>query len=136
MASWASSYLRTALYFHHWRSAPNCYFQIHGVSCSVNILLTHKLKISRLSLKHVAEAGTIAEEVISTVRTAHAFGTQTVLSGLYDVHVGKAHKVDLKSAVWFGSGMAAIFFIIYTSYSLGSRVYLPPIFFANLVDSF
>ncbi|KAI0252878.1 ABC transporter type 1, transmembrane domain-containing protein, partial [Lactifluus subvellereus] len=33
-------------------------------------------KYMQLSLKHVAEGGTLAEEVVSTIRTAQAFGTQ------------------------------------------------------------
>ena len=63
-------------------------------------------------------AGSLAEEVISTVRTAHAFGTQAVLSGLYDVFIGKARKVDMSAAVWHGGGLAIFFFVIYSAYAL------------------
>ena len=49
----------------------------------------------RSSLQSIASAGTIAEEVISTIRTAQAFGTQRILSGLYDGHVNKSR--DLKA---------------------------------------
>ncbi|KAI0697870.1 P-loop containing nucleoside triphosphate hydrolase protein [Cytidiella melzeri] len=72
----------------------------------------------QLSLKHVAEAGSLAEEVISTVRTAQAFGTQKILSKLYDVYVFKARKVDMKAAVWHGGGLAIFFFVIYSAYAL------------------
>jgi ATP-binding cassette subfamily B (MDR/TAP) protein 1 len=73
----------------------------------------------QLSLKHVAAGGTLAEEVISTVRTAQAFGTQSILSDLYDSHVDKSRQIDLKSAFWHGGAMATFFFVIYSGYSLG-----------------
>ena len=74
---------------------------------------------TRLSLKHVAEAGTVAEEVISTVRTAQAFGTQKTLSKLYDEHIDKSRQADLFSAIGHGGGIAAFFFIVYAVYALG-----------------
>jgi len=74
---------------------------------------------ARLSLNHVADAGSLAEEVISTIRTAQAFGTQNILSGLYNVHIFRSRKIDLKHAVWSGGGMSAFFFVIYCAYALG-----------------
>ena len=73
----------------------------------------------RQSLQHIAAAGSVAEEVISTVRTAQAFGTQRILAGLYEAHIGKSMAVDLKAAAWQGGGGAVFFFIIYSSYALG-----------------
>lgn len=78
--------------------------------------------VVRLSLKHVAEGGSLAEEVISTVRTAQAFGTQKTLAALYDVAIGKAGDVDAKAAVWHGGGLASFFFIIYAAYGLGQNL--------------
>ncbi len=73
---------------------------------------------ARLTLKYVASAGTIAEEVISTIRTAQAFGTQHVLADLYDTYIFDAHAVDMKAAVWHGGGLACFFFVIYSAYAL------------------
>ncbi|KIK69504.1 hypothetical protein GYMLUDRAFT_33870 [Collybiopsis luxurians FD-317 M1] len=75
-------------------------------------------KYMQMSLKAVAEGGTLAEEVISTVRTAQAFGTQSILSKLYDTHIEKSEQVDSKAAVFHGGGLAVFFFIIYSSYGL------------------
>ncbi|KAF9533188.1 multidrug resistance protein 1 [Crepidotus variabilis] len=72
----------------------------------------------QLSLKHTAEGGTIAEEVISTIRTAQAFGTQTVLSELYNERVNRSLKVDLKSAIVHGGALSVFFFVIYSAYAL------------------
>lgn len=71
-------------------------------------------------MKHVAEAGSLAEEVISTVRTAQAFGTQTILAGLYEALIGKARQADMKQAVWHGGGLALFFFVPYSAYGLGN----------------
>lgn len=68
-------------------------------------------RIFRFSRNAVADGGTIAEEVIATIRTAQAFGTQNKLSSLYDVHARAALTVDLKAAVFHGM-------------SLMSRIYL------------
>ncbi|THU88633.1 P-loop containing nucleoside triphosphate hydrolase protein [Dendrothele bispora CBS 962.96] len=70
------------------------------------------------ALRHVAEGGTIAEEVISSIRTAQAFGTQAILSGLYDQRIDEAEKVDHKAAVVHGLGLSVFFFVIYGSYGL------------------
>ena len=71
-----------------------------------------------MSLKHVAEAGSLAEEVISTIRTAQAFGTQSILGGLYGQYIQKSRKVDMKAAIWHGGGLAVFFFVIYAAYAL------------------
>ena len=75
--------------------------------------------ISRLSLGHIAEGATFAEEVISTIRTAQAFGTQKTLSDLYDQRVYPAFQADMKAATWNGAGLGLFFFIMYSAYGLG-----------------
>ncbi|CAK5279585.1 unnamed protein product [Mycena citricolor] len=72
----------------------------------------------QLSLKHVADSGSMAEEVISTVRTAQAFGSQGVLSSLYNKTIEQALHADLKAAVWHGGGLSVFFFVIYSAYAL------------------
>ncbi|KAJ7459918.1 P-loop containing nucleoside triphosphate hydrolase protein [Mycena latifolia] len=83
----------------------------------------------QLSLKHVADSGSLAEEVISTVRTAQAFGTQKILSSLYDQHIEQSHQSDLKAAIWHGGGLSIFFFIIYNAYALAFS------FGTTLIDS-
>lgn len=84
-----------------------------------------------MSLKHVADAGNIAEEVISSVRTVQAFGTQQTLSGLYDAHIGKSSAAEVKGALWWGGGMSVMFFFIYSSYALGRFFFRSP----HILDS-
>ncbi|KZP29744.1 P-loop containing nucleoside triphosphate hydrolase protein [Athelia psychrophila] len=70
------------------------------------------------SLRHISAGGTVAEEVIGTIRTAQAFGIQKVLAELYDTHVEESRKVDAKAAMWQGGGLAFSFFVIYSAYGL------------------
>ena len=80
----------------------------------------------------MAEGGNLAEEVISTIRTAQAFGTQGVLGKLYGVYVEKSRKMDLKAAAWQGGGLSVFFFVIYAAYGLG----LPaPSILSSVTDS-
>ncbi|CAG8776062.1 23039_t:CDS:2, partial [Cetraspora pellucida] len=53
---------------------------------------------TRRSLESYSRAGIIAEESISTIRTAVAFGTQKKLSDLYDTYLNDAKKEGFKKA--------------------------------------
>ncbi|KAG1908571.1 P-loop containing nucleoside triphosphate hydrolase protein [Suillus fuscotomentosus] len=75
-------------------------------------------KYTQLSLKHVAEAGSLAEEVISTIRTAQAFGTQKVLSGIYDKNIDVTRVVNAKASISQGVGLGCLFFVNYAGYAL------------------
>jgi ATP-binding cassette subfamily B (MDR/TAP) protein 1 len=75
-------------------------------------------KYMQMARQYISDGGSLAEEVISTIRTAQAFGTQKALADIYDTHVDKTKRVDDKAAVWHGGGLAAFFFVIYSSYAL------------------
>lgn len=57
------------------------------------------VKYKTAQLKHVAESGSIAEEVISTIRTAQAFSTQSKLAAIFDVHVLAGIGIGYKQAI-------------------------------------
>ncbi|KAF5346861.1 hypothetical protein D9756_010551 [Leucocoprinus leucothites] len=75
-------------------------------------------RYTQLSTDGIASAGSIAEESISTIRTAKAFGIQSHLGALYDEKVTTAGKSDMKLAFVQGFGFAAFFFISYSAYAL------------------
>jgi len=72
----------------------------------------------QMSRQFISDSGSLAEEVISTIRTAQAFGTQKALADIYDTHINKSKHVDSQAAVWHGAGLAAFFFVIYSAYAL------------------
>ena len=87
-------------------------------TCPIQIHYLSAHPLIRQTLTHVAAGGTVAEEVISTVRTAHAFGTQQILAGLYDGHNHLALVAEMRSAVVMGIGLAIVFFASYSAYAL------------------
>ncbi|KAL1744419.1 ste6-like protein [Schizophyllum fasciatum] len=105
-------------YVRSWRLALALSSIIPCIAVTGGVMNKFVSKYMQLSLKHVAEGGSVAEEVISTVRTAQAFGTQKILSAIYDVHSNHAEVVDLKAAIAHGAGLSVFFFVIYSSYAL------------------
>jgi len=85
------------------------------IETDISLLL---LFVIRTSLDHVAQGGSFAEEVISTIRTAKAFGTQFRLGAVYDSHVSKSYIADVKGGMVAGIGIGCFFFFIYASYGL------------------
>ena len=81
----------------------------------MNVFVSKYIAKSRDS---VSEGGTLAEEVISTIRTAQAFGTQKTLADKYDKTIEESHLLDVKAALASGIGLAAFFFVIYSGYGL------------------
>ncbi|KAM6491113.1 multidrug resistance protein 1, partial [Amanita muscaria] len=77
-----------------------------------------KAKYLQRSLQHVADGGNLAQEVFSSIRTAQAFGTQKILSALYDNHIDKSFQVAMKVPVYPTLAFGVIFFSIYGGYAL------------------
>ncbi|KAK4047990.1 hypothetical protein OIV83_005024 [Microbotryomycetes sp. JL201] len=75
-------------------------------------------KYKQQMLEETAKGSTLAEEVISSVRNAHAFGTQGKLASMYDVPNVRALDIGKRSAFANALGLAVFFFIIYSSYAL------------------
>lgn len=73
----------------------------------------------RESLTAGAAAGTLAEEVVSTVRTAKAFGTQDTLTSLYTSFVRPQYVAEERVAVSYAAGMGGFFFVVYAVFALG-----------------
>ncbi|KAL5326481.1 hypothetical protein ACEPPN_004167 [Leptodophora sp. 'Broadleaf-Isolate-01'] len=83
------------------------------------------IKYSKQSLASYAEGGTIAEEVISSIRNATAFGTQDKLARQYDAHLANAEKYGYKVKFALAIMVGGMFGVIYLNYGLafwmGSR---------------
>ncbi|KAF9242533.1 P-loop containing nucleoside triphosphate hydrolase protein [Melanogaster broomeanus] len=105
-------------YARNWRLALAMSSILPCIALTGGVMNKFVSKYMELSLKHIADGGTLAEEVISTIRTAHAFGTQKTLSALYNMHVEAARTVDAKAAVFQGGGLGLFFFVLYSAYAL------------------
>lgn len=105
-------------YIRSWRLALAMTSILPCIALAGALMNRFTSRYTQISLRHVAEAGSIAEEVISSIRTAQAFGTQRILSDLYDSNIEHSHVADLKAAIGHGVGLSCFFFIIYASYAL------------------
>ncbi|KAH9941048.1 multidrug resistance protein 1 [Amylocystis lapponica] len=105
-------------YARSWRLALALSSMLPCIAIGGGVMNRFISKYMQLSLAHVADGGTLAEEVFSTVRTAQAFGNQVLLSERYKAHVDKSRDVDMQAAVWHGCGLAFFFFVIYGGYGL------------------
>jgi ATP-binding cassette, subfamily B (MDR/TAP), member 1 len=81
-------------------------------------ILTKVTRWTKESLDSVAEGGALAEEVIASIRTAQAFGSQQALAKMYDKHIFKAHGAEMKTAITNGFGIGSFFFFVYAAYGL------------------
>lgn len=83
------------------------------------------MKYSKQNVSAYAEGGSIAEEVISSVRNAVAFGTQDRLAKQYDAHLTRAEFFGFKLKGALGMMIACMMLILYLNYGLafwmGSR---------------
>lgn len=77
------------------------------------------IKYNKQSLSAYGLGGTVAEEVISSIRNAVAFGTQEKLARQYDKHLKEAEKWGLRLKISLGFMIAGMMCIIYLNYALG-----------------
>ena len=85
--------------------------------------------VAKLAQKIVGEyssAATVAEEVLSSVRTAQAFGTETRLAEEYDGNLVSAQQVGYRKAAVMSFMFAAIFTLVYLAYGLAFCTTLIP----------
>lgn len=65
-----------------------------------------------------AAAGSVAQEVLSSIKTVIAFGGMEKETRRYTDNLQGAYKMGIKKGVVQGLGMAAMFFFDFASYAL------------------
>jgi ATP-binding cassette, subfamily B (MDR/TAP), member 1 len=86
-------------------------------------------KFSKLQVKEYGSASTIAEEIISSVRTAQAFGAQPRLAKLYDDNLVAAQRAGYKVQLTSTLMISVMFLSLYSFYGLGFCIFSPRVFF-------
>jgi ATP-binding cassette, subfamily B (MDR/TAP), member 1 len=94
---------------------------------AVGICIAFDTKNEAQLLPIYSKAGTLAEEVFSTIRTVHAFWLQPLLSKKYDNYLGDAMTIGFKKSPIYAVLFSTEFFCIYSGYGLafwqGIRMY-------------
>ncbi|KAG9046648.1 GTPase-activating protein [Tulasnella sp. UAMH 9824] len=105
-------------YGRSWRLALVLSSILPALTIAGAVLTKLESKYKELALTETASGSSLAEEVLSTVRTAQAFGSQKTLSSLYDGFTIRAYLLEVKMAIWRGIGTGVMTFIVYASYAL------------------
>lgn len=80
-------------------------------------------KLATQVVGEYSKAATIAEEVISSIRTAQAFGTEEKLAKQYDTSLIAAQKVGYRKAGVLALMFAGIFTLVYLAYGLAFCIF-------------
>ncbi|XP_071811441.1 ATP-dependent translocase ABCB1-like isoform X2 [Apostichopus japonicus] len=75
-------------------------------------------KFTQQALDSYAKAGSVAEEVLSSMRTVTAFGGEAKELERYRTNLGAAKIVGIKKAAAESSALGALFFVIYGAYAI------------------
>jgi ATP-binding cassette subfamily B (MDR/TAP) protein 1 len=65
-----------------------------------------------------ADAGSVAEQVFSGIRTVYSFSLQSRFATLYEEKLGKAMKTGIKRGQILGFGFGSFMFILFATYGL------------------
>ncbi|KAE8552992.1 hypothetical protein EYB25_004371 [Talaromyces marneffei] len=106
-------------YIKYWKLALICSSSIIALTLMMGGGSRFIIKYSKLSLESYAQGGNLAEEVISSIRTAIAFGTQERLAQQYDKHLDKAEKWGIRLQMIFAVVLGGMFSIMYLNTGLG-----------------
>lgn len=89
-----------------------------AITLVMGIASTWVIKYNKKSLESYALGGSVAEEVISSIRNATAFGTQDKLAREYDKHLIEAEKWGYKQKAIIGLMVGGMMGIVYLNYGL------------------
>lgn len=106
-------------YVKYWKLALICTSTIVALVLIMGGGSRFIVKYSKQSLQSYGAGGTVAEEVISSIRNATAFGTQDKLAKQYEVHLAEAEKWGRKQQIILGVMIGAMFGIMFSNYGLG-----------------
>jgi ATP-binding cassette, subfamily B (MDR/TAP), member 1 len=75
-------------------------------------------KASKRVINEYSSAATVAEEVLSSIRTVQAFGTEEKLASLYDKNLQSAQQAGYRKVVATALLLASMFSSMYLLYGL------------------
>ena len=112
-------------YVKYWKLALILTSAIVAIAFTMGFFGRTIVKYNKASLAAYAKGGTVAEEVISSIRNATAFGTQDKLAREYDIHLNEAERAGFRMKAIMGSMIGFLLCYVYLSYALafwqGSR---------------
>ncbi|KZO97231.1 P-loop containing nucleoside triphosphate hydrolase protein [Calocera viscosa TUFC12733] len=116
LSSFVTGYI--IAYIRSWRLALALTSILPCISISVGIVSYFVGRALRTNQDAIAASGSLAEEVISTIRTTKAFEIQHILSRLYRMHVEVAYHAQMTNMISQSVLMWVFFFVLWSAYAL------------------
>lgn len=108
-----------------WKLTLICASSVVAITATMGIGSTFMISWGKKSLEAYALGGSVAEEVLGSIRNATAFGTQDKLALVYNKHLIEARKSGWKVKALLSVMVGFMFLFIYWNYGLafwqGSR---------------
>ncbi|KAL4715421.1 hypothetical protein ACJJTC_015324, partial [Scirpophaga incertulas] len=101
-----------------WKLALLCLISFPVTLTLVGVAGLVASKLSKKEAVAAGKAGSVAEEVISAIRTVYAFSGQQKETDRYENHLNEARKINIKKGLFNGIAMGTLFFCIFCSYAL------------------
>ncbi|KAF9872931.1 ABC transporter [Colletotrichum karsti] len=105
-------------FIHYWKLTLILLSTVVALLLSMGGASSFIVKYSKHSIESYAHGGSLADEVISSIRNAVAFGTQDRLAKQYDEHLTKAEFYGYKVKATIGVMVGLMMTILYLNYGL------------------
>ncbi|KAH8674051.1 P-loop containing nucleoside triphosphate hydrolase protein [Xylariales sp. PMI_506] len=102
----------------YWKLTLILLSTVVAIVVSMGFGSTFMVKYNKSSIEAYAVGGSVAEEVISSVRNAVAFGTQDRLAKQYDGHLTRAEYFGFRVKATLACMVAMMMLILYLNYGL------------------
>ncbi|KAJ6779906.1 hypothetical protein PWT90_06269 [Aphanocladium album] len=102
----------------YWKLTLILFATVAALLTDFTIFSTFMLRYNKAAIDIYAEGGSVAEEVISSIRNAIAFGTQERLATKYASYLTKAGYYDFRTKLCMGFLLAGMMFILFSNQAL------------------
>ncbi|WEW56462.1 multidrug-resistance transporter mdr2 [Emydomyces testavorans] len=103
----------------YWKLTLICCSTVVGIVAIMGGASKFIILYSKKNLESYGEGGTVAEEVLSSIRNATAFGTQEKLAKQYDSYLVVAQKWGVKLQMTIGIMVGGMMSLVFLNYGLG-----------------
>ena len=112
----------------YWKLTLILFSTVFAITLAMGSGSTFIVNYTARSQQEYAKGGTVAEEVLSSIRNATAFNTQKKLARQYDTHLIEAEQWARKLQIALAAMLSSMMTIVYLNYGLafwqGSKFYL------------
>lgn len=105
-------------FINYWKLTLILSSTVFALLINIGIGSSFMLKHNKNSLEAYAQGGSLADEVVSSIRNAIAFGTQDRLARQYDKHLGKAEYFGFRVKSSMAVMVAGMMLILFLNYGL------------------